>query len=126
MNINSPVRKKYSLVTENDYVCRYNHNYHPVEQDANIRAFKYFTKNEPGFVKIKEDGSVETLWKFTLNPILNYPSDNMTLNNVYLDKALSKKLSLKSYDIFDIFALGSINTVYDTYQQIIRRIVYGQ
>ncbi|MBR4810699.1 MAG: RHS repeat-associated core domain-containing protein, partial [Bacteroidaceae bacterium] len=104
----------------------FNHNYHPVEQDANIRAFKYFTKNEPGFVKIKEDGSVDTLWDFDFNPILNYPSDNMTLNNVYLDKALSKKLSLKSYDIFDIFALGSINTVYDTYQQIIRRIVYGQ
>ena len=117
------------MLRNNDYVCRYNHNYHPVEQDANIRAFKYFTKHEPGFVKIKEDGSVDTLWDFDFNPTLNYPLDNMTLNNVYLDKALSKKLSLKSYDIFDIFdifALGSINTVYDTYQQIIRRIVYGQ
>lgn len=60
------------------------------------------------------------------NPILNYPSDNMTLNNIYHDKALNKKLSLKSYDFFDIFALGGINTVYDTYQQIIMRIVYGK
>ena len=104
----------------------FNHDYHPVEQDANIRAFKYFTKNEPGFVMRNDDGSVKTLWNFKSNPILNYPSDNMTLNNIYHDKALNKKLSLKSYDFFDIFALGGINTVYDTYQQIIMRIVYGK
>jgi RHS repeat-associated protein len=39
-----------------------NHNYHPAEQDANIRAFKYFNKYIDNY----------TGWKFGVNPIGGY------------------------------------------------------
>lgn len=49
-----------------------NHKYHPVEQDANIRAFKYFVKNEPGFnVSDSKGGFKNGLWDIN-NPIKGY------------------------------------------------------
>ena len=40
------------------------HGYHPVEQDANIRAFKYFNKKIDGFSE----------WDFIIHPIVGYES----------------------------------------------------
>jgi len=57
------------------------HDYHRVEQDANIRAFKYFLKNEPTF---SPDN-----WYFGSNPIKDYnkelpydhPDNQLALKN---------------------------------------------
>jgi hypothetical protein len=45
-------------------LSRGNHDYHPVEQDANARSFKYFNKHIPEY-----DG-----WNFWSNPIIGYNS----------------------------------------------------
>ena len=62
-----------------------NHDYHPAEQDANIRAFKYFNKNIDNY----------TGWRFRENPILSYdesrpydnPQNQAALNNGLLRPA---------------------------------------
>jgi hypothetical protein len=47
-----------------------NHNYHPVEQDANRRAFLYFNKYVDGFYKSKEKLYDNTYgWNFKENPL---------------------------------------------------------
>lgn len=47
--------------------------YDPVEQDANIRAYKYFMKNEPGF-NVRDDKGVfnNGRWWKGYNPIKDY------------------------------------------------------
>lgn len=47
------------------------HQYHPIEQDANMRAFKYFNKNVEGFYKTQEeyDPKIEGGWNFAKNPL---------------------------------------------------------
>jgi len=47
------------------------HNLNPVEQDANIRGFKYFSTNIKDFNWSDESGQ-HSLWYYTSNPILNY------------------------------------------------------
>lgn len=48
------------------------HHKHPVEQDANIRAYQYFSKNVDGFYSEDEYGNPDTKWSFLANPILGY------------------------------------------------------
>lgn len=65
------------------------HDYHPAEQDANIRAFKYFKKNVEGYDKE---------WKFSPNPILGY-DERLPYDNESNQRALKNgKLGLSWYD----------------------------
>jgi hypothetical protein len=49
------------------------HKYHPVEQDANARAFKYFSKKVSGFNTADENGVYnDGRWYFGSNPIIGY------------------------------------------------------
>ena len=48
----------------------YNHDFHPVEQDANRRAFLYFNKYVDGFYKPEKDKYDKTYgWNFYSNPL---------------------------------------------------------
>jgi len=53
-------------------IFKNHHNYHPVEQDANARAFKYFSKKVSGFNWIDENENQQSYWKFDENPIIGY------------------------------------------------------
>lgn len=61
-----------------------NHDFHPVEQDANRRAFLYFNENVDGFYVSDDDfnNGVNRGWDFFLNP-LNIDGTNM--RNQYVD-----------------------------------------
>jgi len=54
-------------------LSRGEHNFHPVEQDANRRAFLYFNENVDGFYKSREDferlGNNGVGWNFHSNPL---------------------------------------------------------
>lgn len=57
------------------------HNTHRTEQDANVRAFRYFNNNDPNF----------SSWNFADNPIIGYRSSqpfNSTSNQLVLDRGL--------------------------------------
>lgn len=58
-----------------------NHDNHPVEQDANIRAFKYFNKNIDGYIG----------WNFDFNPIIGY-DQNLPYDNPQNQAALNNGL----------------------------------
>jgi RHS repeat-associated protein len=47
------------------------HKFHPIEQDANMRAFKYFNKNVDGFYQTEEEYRSNTGkgWNFYNNPL---------------------------------------------------------
>jgi len=47
------------------------HDLNPVEQDANVRGFKYFSTNINDFNWSDESGQ-HSLWDYNYNPILNY------------------------------------------------------
>lgn len=49
-----------------------NHNYHATEQDANIRAFKYFMKHVPDYRPKEKRGNDVVGWDFFANPIVGY------------------------------------------------------
>ncbi|GHV35117.1 hypothetical protein FACS1894178_4010 [Bacteroidia bacterium] len=100
------------------------HDFHPVEQDANRRAFLYFNKNVDGFYKSPEDfekdGNNGVGWNFDSNP-LNV--DGTGRYNQYIDyrDASSRQLldvlsiSAKWYDYLDPFGFlfaGWINAHY--------------
>jgi hypothetical protein len=76
------------------------HDLHPVEQDANIRAFKYFTKHEKGLFDIYDaNGGYNGAWIFRINPITGY---DITLHhdsevNQNALKSGRKKLKIEDY-----------------------------
>ena len=46
------------------------HDLHPIEQDANARAFEYFNKNVTGFYKTEEQYKRGDIgWDFSKNPL---------------------------------------------------------
>ncbi len=45
------------------------HDFHPVEQDANMRAYMYFNESVPGFYKSKQDMYEKYGWDFYQNPL---------------------------------------------------------
>ena len=101
------------------------HKLHPVEQDANIRAFKYFTKYISDFVR-EEDGVIETDWSFKRYPIIDFPSDNLTIDAIYNHESLNFKLPFGLIDFLDVPALGLINTCYMSYYQMARFLILGK
>ncbi len=67
------------------------HQFNPVEQDANMRAFKYFNKNVEGFYKSEDDKNEARGWDFRRNP-LNV--DGSYTRNQYVDYKNSEDLKL--------------------------------
>ena len=61
--------------------------YHPVEQDANARAFKYFSEKVTGFNSVNEHGGRVTQWDFNKNPIIGY-NPELAFNDALNQKAL--------------------------------------
>lgn len=59
----------YAIPSLVDAASKSNHRKFVTEQDANIRAFKYFHKHAPEFDIGKING---TDWKFSINPIVGY------------------------------------------------------
>lgn len=59
--------QRYGIPSLIDAAGDSDHDYHATEQDANIRAFKYFMKHEPNFEKA--DGP---RWDKRYNPIKGY------------------------------------------------------
>ena len=59
----------------------HDHNNHPVEQDANIRAYKYFSKYVKGFNKIDSSGKYDGLWVASYNPINGFVWDDLSNKN---------------------------------------------
>lgn len=53
-----------------------NHKYHPIEMDANRRAFLYFNKHVEGFYKTEDDMYRDHGWDFYENPVRNIDEDN--------------------------------------------------
>ena len=102
------------------------HQYHPVEQDANILSFKYFRDNESDFIRINEEGELELKWSFNNNPILGFPSNHSTLDAIYNHESLDWRLSFSFVDIIDIPSLGLINSTYMSYYQMLRYWLFGK
>ena len=67
-----------------------NHDYHPVEQDANIRAFKYFNKHIEGY-----NG-----WKRYRNPINGYEWSLPFSNEINQKVLMNGRLQPAWYDYF--------------------------
>lgn len=55
-----------TIISESD-----EHNYRRFEQDANLRAFKYFNKYVEGFYESASSTWDNTGWDFYFNPLLN-------------------------------------------------------
>jgi RHS repeat-associated protein len=65
--------QRYALPSLIDARGSSDHDYHAVEQDANIRAYKYFTDKVPGFNVIDDDRKYPNgRWYQDYNPILGY------------------------------------------------------
>ena len=56
---------RYAIPSGLDCLGTKDHRYHPVEQDANIRAYKYFNKKNNDY----------SSWDFVSNPIVGYQSE---------------------------------------------------
>lgn len=69
------------------------HNRHPVEQDANARAMKYFEKTYPGFV---DNGR----WSFYQNPVTDWNHSKSYDSKVNQDAL--KRAKIKAYSKEDI------------------------
>lgn len=108
-----------------DCILPSNHDLHPVEQDANIRAFKYFKKYESDFVR-NENGNIVTDWSFDSNPIIDFPSDYLTIDAINSHESLYFQLPFSFIDFIDVPALGMINTCYMSCYQMIRFLYYGK
>jgi hypothetical protein len=76
------------------------HKQNPVEQDANARAFKYFSDNVINFNWTDAYGNQFTNWKYRNNPINGY-NWNLPYSDITNQNALNNNLlDLSSYDLF--------------------------
>jgi hypothetical protein len=74
------------------------HDLHPVEQDANARALKYFNKHVDGFESFDEEGLYTGGWVRRQNPIIGYDW-NQPFNNETNQTAIKNaQLGLTWYD----------------------------
>ncbi|MGI6242770.1 MAG: hypothetical protein ACOYJK_04430 [Prevotella sp.] len=72
-----------------------NHSYHAAEQDANIRAFKYFSKHVRDFNIIDDSGRLlHTEWKSTSNPIIGFNWEYSLNSDVNQQALKAGRLSL--------------------------------
>ncbi len=97
------------------------HNYNPVEQDANVRAIKYFQDNVDDFT-----------WDFNKNPI-GFPGNAWTMDDYYssnfqnLLNVLTIKPNLLDYYLPLFLITGLINTDnYNTRYVNYQKIYYGK
>ena len=100
----------------------HNHKFHPVEQDANRRAFLYFNKHIDGFYKTEEDMNNEWGWDFDNNPLnvdgsytFGQYVDYKDADDLKLLEGLSIHASLIDYygwTMSPIMLIG--NTIYNT------------
>ena len=88
------------------------HDYHPVEQDANIRALNYFSKHVSGFNSVDAYGNYNGMWDLGYSPILGLKPTDTTV--------LDKRLKWSFWDllagfvpIVGDFAGGGIRSHYD-------------
>ncbi len=85
------------------------HKHHAVEQDANIRAYKYFHKHVKGYdIKISQSG-----WDLRANPINGY-NKTLSYKDPINQAALGRKIGLGWADYvfgFSIFRPSIINTI---------------
>lgn len=80
------------------------HDLHPAEQDANVRAFSYFHKHLPGY----------SGWKFWANPIKNYDESKSYDDASNQDALNNGRLGLSWYDYLmgpTIIVPGIINAL---------------
>lgn len=88
------------------------HDYHPVEQDANIRALNYFSNNVSEFNSVDASGNYHGMWDLGYNPILGFKPNDATI----LDKRLKWSfwdLLAGFFPIVGDFAGGGIRSHYD-------------
>ena len=85
--------QRYALPSLIDAMGDSNHKYHAVEQDANIRAYKYFMKNIDGFnvMDVKTKTYFNGQWYSSSNPIKEY-NWSLDYNNAANQLALKKGL----------------------------------
>lgn len=89
------------------------HNQHPVEQDANVRAFRYFSNNIDDFNYLDDKGIQRSKWVDWYNPINGYdwskPYNNSGNQSALGDGGL--KLTWFDYCIGPNFVIsGLLNT----------------
>lgn len=80
------------------------HKYYKTEQDANVRALKYWEKKFPGFSKDEVNG-----WQRSKNPIISFDWDldfNSPTNQQALQNGLMK--GIKPYDVLSLTGLPGI------------------
>lgn len=77
---------------------RRTHNRHLVEQDANIRAFKYFSKHIEDFNWVDENGHQRTEWIHQRNPIIGYDWTMATNSPGNMEALRNSRLRLAWYD----------------------------
>ena len=71
------------------------HSSHPTEQDANIRAFKYFSKHVRDFNIIDDSGRLlHTEWKSISNPIIGFNWEYSLNSDVNQQALKAGRLSL--------------------------------
>lgn len=64
--------QRYGIPSLLDKMSDSDHDYHTVEQDANIRALKYFYKHVPDYL-IADDGDLDSFgWHLDKNPIIGF------------------------------------------------------
>uniref|UniRef100_UPI00356495E1 RHS repeat-associated core domain-containing protein n=1 Tax=Mariniphaga sediminis TaxID=1628158 RepID=UPI00356495E1 len=88
------------------------HNSHPAEQDANIRAFKYFSKHVDGFNWVDKWGHQKSSWDRWQNPIKDYNWSLSYDDNTNQNVLNNGTLRLSWYDYFlgpDIVTPSLIN-----------------
>ena len=74
-----------------DSMAKHPHNHHPVDQDANIRAFKYFKKHVEGY-DVKTD-KTDNGWDLDVNAIIGYDK-SLSYYDPVNQNAMGSKLHL--------------------------------
>lgn len=105
-------------------LSNHDHDFHPVEQDANRRAFLYFNKHIRGFYKTEENKDNDYGWNFYANPLNVYYSyedglyvdyNNVNslelLNNLTVHAQWYDYVCWKKYKYGPIL-IGLINAIY--------------
>ncbi len=90
------------------------HSLHPAEQDANVRAFRYFSKHEDGFNWEDQWGNQRTKWKYSYNPINGYDWSKPYNDSGNQTALQNGRLKLSWYDYLigpSIIIPGLLNTV---------------
>lgn len=89
---------KYGIPSLIDAAGNSNHNFHAAEQDANVRAFRYFSKNIDNFNWTDENGIQQSRWERLRNPIRGYDWSLNINDNVNINALNAASLSLAWYD----------------------------